>query len=342
MSTDHRSNEPRTSPAGAHHVTPGELLAPRPEEPRPGEPRPEKPRETAGFVLRRACISCDSPNLEELSSGRFDEGSLARFIDEDPWGEHPAPFLRGERWSYVACRTCGLAFHRRILDPVWNERRFSRWMSREAIEHERRGPRDRFRRGTAMVEHVHQLELLTRPLRGDAAPRVLDFGCGSGGFLSLCATHGFEAWGVDRSAARREGGVFDRVVAALDDVQPHGPFHAVTLFEVLEHLDQPRELLARLRELLVPGGVLVLETPDCTGVRGIVTREDYARIHPLEHINGFTPETLTAFAERVGFAPASRPTAWITCEPVQVARTLAKRLFRGLQRPTTRLTFRKA
>jgi len=89
--------------------------------------------ETAAFVERIACISCGSSELLELSAGRFDEGVLNRFIEEDPWGEHPAPFLRGQRWSYVACQDCGLAFHRNILAPEWNERRFSKWMSQEAI-----------------------------------------------------------------------------------------------------------------------------------------------------------------------------------------------------------------
>lgn len=76
--------------------------------------------ETATFSERNACISCGSAGLLELSAGQFDEGAVKRFIEEDPWGEHPAPFLRGLPWSYMTCQNCGLAFHRYILAPEWN------------------------------------------------------------------------------------------------------------------------------------------------------------------------------------------------------------------------------
>ena len=105
--------------------------------------------ETAIFSERCACISCGGSRLLELSAGRFDEGAVKLFIEEDPWGEHPAPFLRGQQWSYVACEDCGLAFHRYILAPAWNERRFSKWMSQEAIslfERPFRAPANEFRK----------------------------------------------------------------------------------------------------------------------------------------------------------------------------------------------------
>ena len=298
----------------------------------------------AEFVERVACISCGGENLHELSTGRFDEGALQRFIDEDPWGEHPAPFLRGQRWSYVACRNCGLAFHRYILAPEWNERRFSRWMSQEAIEafeKPLKTPANEFRKAADHTAHVLRIEKLTRALRGAQRLRVLDFGCGYGEFLSMCALYGFDAYGVDRSSARlghnRHAQVFDEI----EEVEPVAPFHALTLFEVLEHLDEPHELMLRLRDLLATGGILVLETPDCTGVSAIETRDDYGKIHPLEHINGFTPETLVRFARRLGFEPVVRPTACVASGGNRMARAIAKGMLRPLARATTQQYFRK-
>jgi SAM-dependent methyltransferase len=300
--------------------------------------------EIAEFVERRACISCGSKKLRELASGRFDEGAVGRFIAEDPWGEDPAPFLKGRRWSYVACQECELAFHRNILAPDWNERRFSRWMSQKAIEAFEKvymTPEHNFRTGTEYTAHVLRIEKLTRELRGPHPVRVLDFGCGYGGFLSMCALYGFDACGVDRSSAKRDNNRFSRVFAEIDDVVSMAPFHALTLFEVLEHLDDPHGLMLRLCELLAPGGILVLETPDCSGVRQIETREEYARIHPLEHINGFTPETLERFAGRLGFEPVSRPIACVTTDVNAMAKAMAKTGLRPLVRQTTQQYFRK-
>lgn len=299
---------------------------------------------SAVFVERTACIGCGGHELRELSGGRFDEGAINRFIEEDPWGEHPAPFLRGQRWSYVACQGCELAFHRYILAPEWNERRFSKWMTQESIEafeKSSRTPGNEFRKAGDYTAHVLRIERLTRGLRSSEAPRVLDFGCGYGGFLAMCALYGFDAYGVDRSAAKRDNNSFAKVFAAIEDVAGMAQVHALTLFEVLEHLDDPQAVMLRLRDLLFTGGILVLETPDCSGVRNIETIHDYRKIHPLEHINGFTPETLKGFAMRLGFAPIAKPAACVTSDLTRVARTVAKHFVSPLMAPTTQLYFRK-
>lgn len=296
--------------------------------------------ETAEFVERAACIGCGSRNLQELSSGRFDEGAVQRFMAADPWGEDPAPFLRGQRWSYVACRECELAFHRHILAPEWNERRFSRWMSQEAIaafEQEWKTPEARFRWASEHTAHVLRIEKLTRQLRGAGPVRLLDFGCGYGEFLSMCALYGFDAVGVDRSSAKRDNNSYSKVFPEIDDVAGMAPFHVLTLFEVLEHLDDPHGLMLRLRDLLAPDGILVLETPDCSGVRGIETLEEYRKIHPLEHINGFTAKTLEGFAARLGFERVAKPIVNVTSD----VKKMAKSLLQPLATPTTQLYFRK-
>lgn len=300
--------------------------------------------ETAIFTERNTCISCGDTRLIELSAGHFDEGAVRRFIEEDPWGEHPAPFLRGKPWSYVACKNCGLAFHRFILDPVWNERRFSKWMSQEAIEAFEKPFKttaNEFSKAASYTAHAMQIEQLTRVLRGSEAPRVLDFGCGYGGFLSMCSMYGFEAYGVDRSSAKRDNNSYTKVFAEIEDITGIPRFHAMTLFEVLEHLDDPHGLMLRLREQLVTGGILVLETPNCSGVHNIETRYDYGKIHPLEHINGFTPETLIRFAARLGFAQIRKPVSCVTCDSMKIVKAVAKRLLGPVMKPTTQMYFRK-
>ncbi len=86
---------------------------------------------------------------------------------------------------------------------------------------------------------------------------------------------------------------------------------------------------------------MVLETPDCSGVKGIGTYEDYSKIHPLDHINGFTPKTLRGFAERLGFESIAKPVSHVTCDPFRVAKTEMKRVIGGVLSPTTDQYFRK-
>jgi 2-polyprenyl-3-methyl-5-hydroxy-6-metoxy-1,4-benzoquinol methylase len=120
-----------------------------------------------------------------------------------------------------------------------------------------------------------------------------------------------------------------------------GPFNALTLFQVLEHLDEPHSLMLQLRELVADGGILVLETPNCSGVTDIKTRYEYSLIHPLEHINAFTPETLKDFANRVGFVHIDKQVSIISCDFNEVTKKIAKRFLKPLVKPTTQLYFRK-
>jgi len=284
------------------------------------DPQGMKTMTTAQFITRDTCINCGASDLREVSSGLFNEGPLHDFLSKDPWGENPVPYLDGQRWRYVKCGACEQAFHNRILSPEWSAIKFSRWMTAAAIaEFERTHPINAYDRAVHSTKHVLQLASLiaARPLR------VLDFGCGNGEFLAMCHQYGFEAFGVDRSEARSEkAGV--RVVESVEELDSL-PFHAITLFEVLEHVDHPRAILEMLRGRLAPGGILVLETPDCSGITGIVSRRDYDNIHPLEHINGFTPTTLRSIAERVGFKAIAKPVSHVTTNLLKVAKAEAKR-----------------
>ena len=100
-------------------------------------------------------------------------------------------------------------------------------------------------------------------------------------------------------------------------------------------------MLETLTTLIAPGGVLVLETPDCAGVTGIRSLADYRKIHPLEHINGFTPDSMRRMAERLGYAAIGRPTTHVTIDPLRVVKSEVKRLVGGFMKPTTQQYFRK-
>ncbi|GGI33767.1 class I SAM-dependent methyltransferase [Bradyrhizobium guangdongense] len=295
----------------------------------------------AVFTERTECINCRSTDLTELSSGRYVDEPVQGFLAADPWGEDPLPFLRSATWSLVKCHGCSQVFHRRILNKEWNERRFSRWMSGDAINKFERSQgytfTRNFRGGLSYIEHALRIELLTRSIRGVDAVRLLDFGCGFGHFLQSCSLLCFEAIGVDRSMGRRSKAAVE-ILPSLDDVT--GMFHALTLFEVLEHLDDPRSILEALNLHIVSGGILFITTPDCSGVTTISTERDYRLAHPLEHINCFSHGTLKSIASRAGFDHIEHPLALATAELPRAARTLAKHLLHRDGR-ATQLYFRK-
>lgn len=103
-----------------------------------------------------------------------------------------------------------------------------------------------------------------------AGKRVLDAGCGDGLGTRFLARVAREVVGVDASARAiaacratwRVGNLrFEQGDVATDAI-PGGTYEVVVCLQLLEHLREPRGLLARLRQALDPGGMLVLSTPN--------------------------------------------------------------------------------
>lgn len=305
--------------------------------------------EKALFVDREKCITCGSANLVQVSSGLFSDDPLHSFIKNDPWGESPLPYVNDEQWIFVRCDDCSTRFHRRILSPKWNEKCYSEWITQESMEKflaSQNTPQNNFDKARRNISHVLRLEKLTRDIRGDEAVRVLDFGCGWGEFLSMCDRFRFDGYGIDFSPDRRKQGRVS-IFPGIDDLRREldgggsGFFHVATMFQVLEHLADPHGALKSLNDLIMPGGILILETPDCTGVEGILSFRDYQAIHPLNHINAFTPASMRKIAESTGFTSINSSVAHVTCDFKRVIKTEGKRVLGRFLKPTTEQYFRK-
>jgi 2-polyprenyl-3-methyl-5-hydroxy-6-metoxy-1,4-benzoquinol methylase len=116
---------------------------------------------------------------------------------------------------------------------------------------------------------VKYLGYLIRLLRahGVAGGRVLDIGAGYGFFLGALAAAGYEPFGLELSpqaaeiARQRPPGATVAVGSAEEPFPfPDGHFQAITLLDVIEHLDRYPETLASCRRCLTPGGKLVVIT----------------------------------------------------------------------------------
>jgi hypothetical protein len=266
------------------------------------------------FCTRDKCVLCNGDAFEVLWRGAFLDAPVRGWLEGYGYDTDLSRELAGSSFERVRCESCAMAFHREILNPAGLQKLYGSWITDQQVEAAEAAfyadePDHEQRRHREMVLMLRQLESAC----GRGAPLV-DFGCGAGSFVRAANAAGFAAAGIDFSETRQgqseKNGV--AVVANFDEYERAGRPRPkiVTMFEVLEHLAEPRETLLDIAARMEPKGTLIVTVPDCSGIEQPHSPTEFANVHPLEHINHFTPATLDAMLERSGFERVHPPLAW--------------------------------
>jgi SAM-dependent methyltransferase len=127
--------------------------------------------------------------------------------------------------------------------------------------------------------------------------RLLDFGCGAGGFAGEMQRRGWQVTGLEWNAALARQVSARLGIPVLAGSLPHpalGPesFDVVNMGAVLEHLHDPHAAVGAAARLLRPGGRLVISVPnfDSQGLRWFGT--SWFPLQAPFHLLHFTPKTL--------------------------------------------------
>jgi len=166
-------------------------------------------------------------------------------------------------------------------------------------------------------------------LRARKNGRLLDVGCGNGGFLNVMKGLGWECEGIEpdpiaAEMARRAGHkVREGSVEDLD--LPESQYDAVSLSHVMEHFPQPRVAVARIERLLKPGGVLVSISPNPRSlIRRLYGGKWYGLMAP-QHLVIPSANGYRILSELVGLQPKCWTSAansyWYLRESISIKRT---------------------
>jgi SAM-dependent methyltransferase len=156
------------------------------------------------------------------------------------------------------------------------------------------------------------LAAITRQGTYSNRKRLLDFGCGGGYFLRHAANSGWSAIGFDVGEAAIETCHTNQLQATSQfaDLEP-GSFDVILLNHVLEHIEEPEELLRSLRTLLGPLGKIFIEVPNVRSLRArlsspILSRkcgfDERHRAFPI-HLWYFSPHSIATLLRAIGFEP---------------------------------------
>ncbi|MGA2470477.1 MAG: class I SAM-dependent methyltransferase [Solirubrobacteraceae bacterium] len=193
----------------------------------------------------------------------------------------------------------GAQFSRELAPPVYEEEYF------EGDKLLAGGYGDYTAQGGWRLEKAARQVSEMRRITGLAEGRVLDVGSGYGFFRVALGEAGYSHEGLEVSDfARAVASASYALETHAGTLEEHweqwgARYHAVTLFDLIEHLVDPEAFLTQVAAILHPGGFVGVKTPnlDCpeAGVFG-------PWYHSLkrEHLAYFTPRSLTAAAAGAG------------------------------------------
>lgn len=169
-----------------------------------------------------------------------------------------------------------------------------------------RGRRKEYRKFNYRLEEIEAL----KPKKGV----ILDIGCSFGFFLDMARTRGWTPVGVEigEYAARFAHDKLDlevHVGEILEAPLETARFDVITMWNVLEHLNDPLTQFRRINELLKPGGLIVFTTGDVDSyIRKLEGLRWRALIPPI-HVANYNFSVIERLFEKTGFEVAKRSVA---------------------------------
>lgn len=230
----------------------------------------------------------------EISAAAFRPEALRTIRCPCCESEHVSVSFQKDGVDYYACRPCGLTFVFPWPDDRTLQNHYDdygrRYYSLDGLQ-------------DFLLSSKHYYRELALLLRRTKPGTLLDVGCSVGGFVQAAGELGYRAEGIDVSpssvAVGQRVGVNVRAGDFLSSSFAN-KFDVITMWATLEHLPGPNRYVARARELLRPGGVLLASVPNYMGItqRLIGARDRYVC---LDHLNYWTARGFAAYLRRFDF-----------------------------------------
>ena len=209
-------------------------------------------------------------------------------------------FLTKEDFHICECLNCGLLY----TMPRPDKDKIGLYYKSEAYfshQENKKGFIPKVYERVKSINLKHKYRLATS---GMQPGKLLDIGCGVGDFLHTAEMHGWECIGVEPSedakaiAQKRMKGMI--ITSEELESFSDGAFDVITMWHVLEHVDDLKWQVAQLQRLVKPSGRVVIAVPNYKSYDGQYYEEHWAAYDVPRHLNHFNQITLSKIFKTSG------------------------------------------
>jgi SAM-dependent methyltransferase len=200
--------------------------------------------------------------------------------------------LENTQYGYLKCANCGFLQcnpipSNAVLFNYYQEQYAYDWFQKNSL----------FKKWQAKHRH-HKIRKYIQP-----TDKILDFGCGHGFFVQELAGRGFQCFGFDigsdKISHHQNGHINNK--NTFQEYKEDG-FDVITLWHVLEHMQNQHDILDQLKQKLKPGGKIIIAVPNTNSYAFKRLAQKWGWLQqPYVHINQYNPHNLSLLLEQHGW-----------------------------------------
>jgi SAM-dependent methyltransferase len=207
---------------------------------------------------------------------------------------------RQEKYTLVRCTACSLVWLSNPPEPSEMHLHYTEAYDKLISASGQNSPHRWRARQAALTPHKQ-------------SGAILDLGCSSGSFLGSLRGEGWKLHGIEMSKecakiAEAKSGAQVFVGDILEAPFRRESFDVITCFDVLEHLYEPRRVMAKVGEWLKPSGIFYVLVPNVDSAEARVFGTYWHGLELPRHLFHYSPASLKFLAESAGLHEVSLET----------------------------------
>lgn len=201
------------------------------------------------------------------------------------------------QYDYLLCNNCGVLYlniknHKRdIHTKVYNSEYYKKGNPLQRVIE---------RMLTRFTNNIRKLIILDY-FPSKKRLSILDVGCGDGDFLKDIGGKRFNRFGIDIGVNEKKK--MDGIKIYDGDflnTKINEKYDVITMFHVIEHLQEPRKALVKIKALLKKGGVILISTPNTNSFGFTLGKKEWFHLDPPFHTVLFNKNNLSELCTKQG------------------------------------------